>query len=90
LWGFVSKCCRTCGRRTRIRGDRREITYADQMNDRDISCEITNTRLVPIKNSMVMNMWDDMEQFESRGELLVEVQDKFLNGEKNTMGGRIT
>ena len=63
------------------RGDRRrEITYAD------ISWKITNTKVVPIKNSVVMNVWDDMKQFESRGELHVEVWDKFMYVEENTMG----
>ena len=27
---------------------------------------MTNTRVVPIKNSVVMNMWDDMKQFKCR------------------------
>ena len=42
------------------------MTNADQRNARDISGEVTNTRVVPIKNSVVINVWDDMKQFKSR------------------------
>ena len=50
--------------RSTSRGDSRgKMTNADQRNARDISGEVTNTRVVPIKNSGVMNVWDDMKQF---------------------------
>ena len=83
---------------------RRKRTNADQRNDRDISWEVTNTSVVPIKNPVMMNLWEDIQQFNfgktirmarriilynslqlvvmnkrlNRGELLVEVQDKFM------------
>jgi hypothetical protein len=91
---------------------RRKRTNADQRNDRDISWEVTNTSVVPIKNPVMMNVWEDIQQFNfgktirmarriilynslqlvvmnkrlNRGELLVEVQDKFMYAEENTMG----
>ena len=90
---------------------RRKRTNADQRNDRDISWEVTNTSVVPIKNPVMMNVWEDIQQFNfgktirmarrivlynslqlvvmnkrlNRGELLVEVQDKFMYAEENTM-----
>ena len=42
------------------------MTNADQRNDRDISWEVTNTRVVLIKNSVMMNIWDDIQQFKFR------------------------
>ena len=99
-------------KRSASRGDSREkMTNADQRNDGDLSWEVTNTRVVPIKNSVMMNIWDDIQQFKfrktigmarrillynslqlvvtnkrlNRGELLVEVQDKLMYAEENTM-----
>ena len=34
------------------------------MYDRDISLKVTYTKVVTIKNSVVMDMWDDMKLFQ--------------------------
>ena len=67
-------------KRSASRGDRSgKMTNANQRNDGDISWEETNTRVVPIQNPVMM------DKRLNRGELLVEVQEKFMYTEENTM-----
>ena len=48
--------------RSASRGDTMgKMTNTDEKHDRDISWEVPDTRVVPIKNSVVMKVWDDMK-----------------------------